>query len=483
MKLTIDKFSEIGLYADIFDSLNDGINVIDKDGIIVYANKKSCQMTNTTYAQKVGQHITKFTPSPVLFEAIKAGKPILDNKIMIIRGDRYMIKAFPIFYQGEIIGAYSVIKNVQDIFDLSQKARHLELQLSLVSSPPNISNLERHSSIQTEFQKARRIVGALGGPRHSIITGESGTGKTMLAQLIHTYAKKIGVIPDNSPFIEVNCAQFTNPDIAAIELFGSEQGAFTGAKAKKGLFEQANNGILFLDEAHTLGNNQSLLLKAIEEKKIRHIGGNKEIPINVIIIAASTKPLKEVFLPELYQRLGQYELHLPPLRERTLEERTQLLEYFVLKYKKVVKDLYNINLNITISEEAKNVLLNADYPRNVRQFRDVINLCIDSASPLIEDLASKDYIDVEVRLEHIPYEILLSDMEDYKNEINKAPKKSYSKSEKNLTYFEQKILQLRAYGYGARKIAKILNEDGNSIKYYQVSYFLKKHEFATNEKQ
>ena len=100
MKLTIDMFSEIGLYADIFDSLNDGINVVDVDGIIVYSNLRSCQMTNTTYAQKIGRPITKFTPSPVLMEAMRTGKPIFDNQIRIIRGDHYMVKAFPIFYKG-----------------------------------------------------------------------------------------------------------------------------------------------------------------------------------------------------------------------------------------------------------------------------------------------------------------------------------------------------------------------------------------------
>ena len=191
-------------------------------------------------------------------------------------------------------------------------------------------------TMQEIYKKAKKIVGSLGGPRHSIITGESGTGKTMLANLIYHYAKEIGVISKNAPFIEINCAQFTNPDIAAMEIFGSVEGAFTGSKKKKGLFEQANGGILFLDEAHTIENYQSLLLKAIESGKIRRIGDTREIDINVIIIAASTKNLHEVLLPELYQRLGQYEMYLPSLRERSLEEREQLLQHFVRKYENAV---------------------------------------------------------------------------------------------------------------------------------------------------
>ncbi|MGL4790464.1 MAG: sigma 54-interacting transcriptional regulator, partial [Anaerotignaceae bacterium] len=317
-------------------------------------------------------------------------------------------------------------------------------------------------TMDTVFKKAKKTVGSLGGPRHSVITGESGTGKTMLANLIYTYAKRIGVIDKNAPFIEINCAQFTNPDIAAMEIFGSVEGAYTGSKGKKGLFEQANGGILFLDEAHTLENYQNMLLKAIESGKIRRIGDTKEVSINVIIIAASTRDLQEVFLPELYQRLGQYEMYLPSLRDRSFSEKEQLFKHFINKYEMAVRISHQIEYHVEFTKEAKQALLNAVYPRNIRQFRDIINFSIDSSSPLIEDTKGQREITTIVTLEHIPFEII------------EVPKKHIPVTEKIDEKVKAIIDQLSKEGYGPRKISTKLSQKGYNIEYYKIAYYLKK---------
>ena len=389
MKLTKELFLSMDIISHAIDHINDGINVVDTQGNLVYVNEISANYVNHTREAMLGRHITDFYPAAVLLAVLKNRKPILDKKIHFIPPKKYVVNSYPIFYQGEFLGAFSVFRDIQEIDQLNSKLKHLEMQVSLSRPESDYHQVVHMGTMQSIYKKAKKIVGSLGGPRHSIITGESGTGKTMLANLIYEYAKEIGVISKNAPFIEINCAQFTNPDIAAMEIFGSVEGAYTGSKKKKGLFEQANSGILFLDEAHTIENYQNLLLKAIESGKIRRIGDTKEIDINVIIIAASTKNLREVFLPELYQRLAQYEMHLPSLRERSLEEREQLFQHFVRRYENAVWETRKIQYHVLFTPEAKHAILNAVYPRNIRQMRDVINFSIDASSPLIEDIGEK----------------------------------------------------------------------------------------------
>ena len=229
-----------------------------------------------------------------------------------------------------------------------------------------------------------------------------------------------------------------------MEIFGSEEGAYTGSKKKQGLFEQAHGGILFLDEAHTLENYQNLLLKAIESGKIRRIGGTKDISINVIIIAASTRNLSDVLLPELYQRLAQYEIYLPSLSERSCEEKEQLFSHFVKKYEQAVMDAHNIKYHVKFTDEAREILLRAVYPRNVRQFRDVINYSIDSSSPLIEDISGQSEIINTVTVKDIPFYIIDGDV--------KAENIGEKKTDKITSSVKRIIDQMILEGKGPRKL-------------------------------
>lgn len=466
MKLTKDLFLSMGILPGVLDHLNDGINVVDTEGILIYVNEISAKYVNQTRRSMLGRPITDFYPDAVLLAVLQNRQPILDKKIHFVPPKKYIVNSYPIFYRGDFLGAYSVFQDIQEIDQLNSKIKHLEMQVNLNKTEFDYNHVVHMGTMQEIYKKAKKIVGSLGGPRHSIITGESGTGKTMLANLIYQYAKEIGVISKNAPFIEINCAQFTNPDIAAMEIFGSVEGAYTGSKKKKGLFEQANGGILFLDEAHTIENYQSLLLKAIESGKIRRIGDTREIDINVIIIAASTKNLHEVLLPELYQRLGQYEMYLPSLRERSLEEREQLLLHFVQKYENAVWETRHIRYHVLFTPEAKQAILNAVYPRNIRQMRDVINYSIDASSPLIEDIGEKKEITTMVGLEHIPFEI---------SEQEETPAPPAAQPGKITPQIETIIHQQHASGDGPRKISRRLAEIGVSLPYYKIAYYLKTH--------
>lgn len=466
MKLTKELFLSLNFLPHVLDHINDGVNVVDRNGILVYVNEISANYAGKKRHEMLGRPITDFYPAAVLLAVLKNRQPVLDKKIHFVPPKKYVVNSYPLFYKGEFLGAFSIFQDIQELEQLNSKIRQLEIQVNLSRPEEDYSHVVHLGTMQSVYKQAKKIVGSLGGPRHSIITGASGTGKTMLATLIYNYAKEIGVISKTAPFIEINCAQFTNPDIAAMEIFGSVEGAYTGSKKKKGLFEQANGGILFLDEAHTIENYQSLLLKAIESGKIRRIGDTKEIDINVIVIAASTKNLHDVFLPELYQRLGQYEMYLPSLQERSLEEKEQLFLHFVRKYENAVWDARRIHYHVEFTPEAKHALLNAVYPRNIRQMRDVINYSIDASSPLIEDIGEKTDITTVVGLEHIPFEV--SEQSDAEGLASLPP------TNKITDEVAEFILERNKKGDGPRKIAHRLTDLGYHVPYYKVAYFLKK---------
>lgn len=463
--LDLDLLRSVSFMEEISDSIGEGINIIDNDGRVVYANQVSAEYANTSKDKMIGKDIGEFYPDAVLLNVLKTKKPMLDKKIHYIGGKRYIVSSYPVVINGNFEGAYSVFRDIREVDELNRTIQSLKLHLGVRKTEEDIQNLIGiDGSLKDVIGNAKRTIGSIGGPRHSIIIGDSGTGKSMLARMIYNYGQEVGTISEEAPFIEVNCAQFTNADIAALEIFGSEEGSFTGSMDKRGLLERANGGVLFLDEAHKLENHQSLLLTAIDTGRFRRIGGSKEISVNVIIIAASTKDLKEELLPELYQRLAQYELYLPPLRERSGEEKLQLLNYFTKNYEEAVKNYHDIKYRVDFTSEAKRLLLSGTYPRNIRQFRDVINYSIDQASPLISDLDGQREIHVTVRSSHLPF----TEDEEYEKNLNGNFTNARDES------MEEIIDRLAAEGLGPRRISNKLKEYGFDFKYYQVAYYLKK---------
>ncbi|MFH0775540.1 MAG: sigma-54 dependent transcriptional regulator [bacterium] len=204
-----------------------------------------------------------------------------------------------------------------------------------------------------------------------IIQGESGTGKELIAQMIHQESLR-----KHKPFIAIDCGAIPETLVES-ELFGYEKGAFTGADTRKeGKFEQANGGTLFLDEITNLSDAaQVKLLRVIQERRLQHLGGKHDIKIYVRIIAATKTNLSEVvkadkFRDDLYHRLNEFNINLPPLRERE-EDIPILAKYFLeeanLEFNKKIED---------ISGEAMKSLLNYHWPGNVRELRNVIRKAV-----------------------------------------------------------------------------------------------------------
>lgn len=200
-----------------------------------------------------------------------------------------------------------------------------------------------------------------------LLQGESGTGKDLVAKAIHYHSSRA-----NAPFIAINCAALPGTLIES-ELFGYEKGAFTDAKARKeGLFEQAEGGTLFLDEIGELELSlQAKLLRVLEEGAFRRVGGLKDLPLDVRVIAASNRDLRTEseagrFRSDLFYRLSVIQIDIPPLRERGNDVRL-LAEHYLVSFKERLRK--NID---TISQEALETFSRYEWPGNVRELRNVI---------------------------------------------------------------------------------------------------------------
>ena len=204
-----------------------------------------------------------------------------------------------------------------------------------------------------------------------IIGGETGTGKGLVARIIHNSGPHA-----KAPMVEINCAALPR-ELLESELFGHEAGAFTGAKGKRrGLIQQADGGTLFLDEISEIHHDlQSKLLKVIEDRKVRPVGSDKEMSVDVQIIAASNRDVKERvgeghFRSDLYHRLSVFELTLPSLRER-IEDLDELVPLIVDEFNAMAGRSVN-----EIPDEVWTALRMHDWPGNVRELRNAIERCV-----------------------------------------------------------------------------------------------------------
>lgn len=240
-----------------------------------------------------------------------------------------------------------------------------ELERYRTSAEKKFSYVEGHNpKMQQVFRDASRAARA---GASVLIYGETGSGKEIVAKYIHKNSPRA-----NKPLVAINCAAIS-PTMLESELFGHEAGSFTGATGKtQGLFEAADGGILFLDEIASMSMEmQSKILRSIEDKKIRKVGGTKEIPVDVQIIAASNRNMKQMiaegkFRDDLYYRLRVVNIDIPPLRER-LDDMPELVGFFV----KAINQ--ERGLNITgVSPQVLSAFMKYDWPGNIRELRNII---------------------------------------------------------------------------------------------------------------
>lgn len=356
----------------IFNSIYSGILSSDMEGNITTINKQIVKMFGySEYELRKMKICDLIKDCKIVIDRLKAGGSFVDEDVYInARANKlqFTLTACPVY------SSENRIEEVVYIFYELIKGRKLA---GKILSGQAVYTFDKIIGKHVNFTKTVEYAKKIASSKSTVLlTGESGTGKEVFAQSIHNYS-----IRREEPFIAVNSGAIPRTLIES-ELFGYEEGAFTGARkgGNAGKFELANGGTIFLDEIGEMPIDMQIrLLRVIEEGVINRIGSHKQIPVNVRIIAATHKDLKEEaakgnFRNDLFYRLNVLPINLPPLRERR-EDIPLLVNYYMDKTSKRLN-----KRSVHIPEEYMKYLQNYDWPGNIRELENVIELIVNTES-------------------------------------------------------------------------------------------------------
>lgn len=363
--------------ATILNTAQEGIQVVDKDGIVRYINKSFSEITKVHPRDRIGKRIFDVSPRGALAEVMRTKRPVFGH-VNIVEGSNVEVlsNASPIMVGGVFKGAVVVFRDVTDIRKMAnklEKSREVISSLKkeineLVSARYTFDDLVGKSAVFLNCIKTARQ--ASPGISTILLTGESGTGKELFAHAIHNHSDRA-----RGPFIRVNCAAIPDPLLES-ELFGYEKGAFTGAdKMKMGKFELAQGGTIFLDEIGDMSANlQAKLLRVLQEKEIERLGSNTTKRINVRIIAATNHDLEKHvqlgrFRQDLYYRLNVISINIPPLRKRS-EDIPVLAQHFLNRINRRHCKI------CVIDPEGMKLLASYSWPGNAREMENLIERAV-----------------------------------------------------------------------------------------------------------
>lgn len=356
------------------------IVVVDHRGEIIYMNDSYSAFLDVDSKTVIGKHVTEIIENTRMHHVVQTGKEELAD-LQYIRGNYMIANRVPIFNSNkEVIGAYGTVI-FRDTSEWDKMNSHVKSMLGRIRN--YLQEYEQQTGvkytlediigksklIQTLKEKVKHIASS---DVSVLIRGESGTGKELFAHSIHQLSNR-----SSMPFIKINCAAIPE-HLLESELFGYEEGAFTGAKkgGKKGKFLLADGGTLFLDEIGDMSlPMQMKLLRALQEGEVEPIGANKPIQVNVRVIAATNRPLEKMmeekrFREDLYYRIHVIPFHIPSLRERT-EDIPMLVEHFIQKICK------RTGRRITsVTTDALTVLSRYRWPGNIRELENVIQAAV-----------------------------------------------------------------------------------------------------------
>ncbi len=353
----------------IFNSNIEGTFTIDNDWNVTSFNASAEKITGYKKNEAIGKKCWDIFNSTLcrngchMEQTMQKGKPMIGNELEIIHKEGRKIpirvnSGILINNKNENIGA---VETFIDISELKNLSAHL-------------SEFFKYENIVGRNKEIKQIISVLESVSQTdtsvLITGESGTGKELAARAIHLNSSR-----KTGPFIAVNSSAFAESLIES-ELFGHEKGAFTGAiKTKIGKFELAQGGTLFLDEIGDLSNAvQTKFLRVLETRKFERVGGNKTIKLDARIITATNKNLSEEindgrFREDLFYRINVINIHLPPLRER-MDDFPLLVNHFIEKF----NAKFNKNIK-QFSSSAYDLIIDYNYPGNIRELENVIEHC------------------------------------------------------------------------------------------------------------
>lgn len=363
---------------EVINSSYDGIVITDETGMIIHQNPAYTKITGLSTSKCIGRNLRDLEIEGVIdhsatLKAIKENKEITITQ-KINTGATVLVSAVPIRDKNNNIK--KVVNNVRDLTylntlesekeKLEKKNQQIEQELESLKlqNNPTLSIIASSKAMNIVLDRALKVARIDSG---ILIEGPSGSGKEKVVELIHHHSHR-----SKSPLIKVNCGAIPEALLES-ELFGYEPGAFTGAnqKGKQGLFEAANNGTLLLDEiGETPLDLQVKLLRVIQEQEITRVGGTTPISINVRIIAATNRDLKEMvqqgtFREDLFYRLNIIPIKIPPLIERK-DDIIPLVYHFL----KEINEKYGIKRQF--SQDALNLFYLYDWPGNVRELRNFV---------------------------------------------------------------------------------------------------------------
>ncbi len=357
----------------ILNNINEAIISV-RDSNISECNPTAERLLGLTKSRVLGKNIAHIMGDQ--FQALYSGATHETDNIFFVNGKKLFVTFIPL--KSDVSTGIFTFKEIQEIEKMEENVRKF-----LYKKADGYSSKYTFNDIIAETESMRQLLERATAmakfDETILITGESGTGKELLAQAIH------GASPRRDrPFVAVNFGAIPD-NLVESELFGYEEGAFTGAKksGKKGLFELAHNGTIFLDE---IGNSstwiQSRLLRVLEAKELMRLGDTKVIPVNTRVIVATNKNLKELirqglFREDLYYRLNVFPLNIPPLRER--KECLGHLLHHLLRAAGITKP---------ITEDGYRLLMDYQWPGNVRELKNLASylaLKSSNASISVED--------------------------------------------------------------------------------------------------
>jgi PAS domain S-box-containing protein len=361
----------------ILESAFEGIAVVDEHGMLQEFNEAYSRFINIKREDAIGRHVTEVIDNTNLHITVKTG--VAERGVLqTINGQEMVVHRIPIWRDGRVVGAIGMlifegVSEVYKIYErLQENNRKTDTQkdlFTLTKEKDSRITLDQIIGTSEEILHVKRIARRAARTAATIlITGESGTGKEMFAKSIHHLSPF-----STGPFISVNCGAIPE-HLFESELFGYEEGAFTGAKkgGKPGKFELANNGTIFLDEIGELPLvMQTKLLRVLQEKEVERVGGVKKYQINVRIISATNRDLKEMvdkgtFREDLYYRINIIQLPLPPLRERKKD-----IPVLIAHYMKQICEKYQTPVK-SLSAEAVAAFMNYHWRGNIREMANTI---------------------------------------------------------------------------------------------------------------
>ncbi|WP_421379483.1 sigma 54-interacting transcriptional regulator [Bacillus salacetis] len=357
----------------IIQSSDDAISVVDEEGKGILINPAYTRITGLTEEEIIGKPATADISEgeSIHLKVLQTRRAIRGSKMRVGPNKKEVIvNVAPIIVNGKLKGSVGVIHDVSEIQSLTNeldRARRIIRTLEAKYTFDDIIGVSEEMKLAVEQAK----LGAK-TPATVLLRGESGTGKELFAHAIHNASDR-----KYNKFIRVNCAAISE-NLLESELFGYEEGAFSGAKrgGKKGLFEDANNGSIFLDEIGELkADTQAKLLRVLQESEIVRVGGTKSISINVRVIAATNVNLEKAiasgaFREDLYYRLNRMPIQIPPLRSR----KTDIPLLCEVLIQKINQD-YGRNVE-GIKQAAMDKLMDYHWPGNVRELENILGRAI-----------------------------------------------------------------------------------------------------------